>query len=61
MYEENQLQHVLVETLDPLLLVPEYPVLSWSQIQNVSYIKVTTYVLQTPAESAIKMHVRQRV
>ena len=59
-YEENQLQHVLVECLDPLLLLPEYPVfICWSQVQNVSYTKVTTFVLQNPAESAFMMHVKQ--
>jgi hypothetical protein len=62
-YEENQLQHVLVEYLDPLLLFPEYPLLiCWSQMQNVSYIsyiKVATFVLQNPAESGFTMHVKQ--
>jgi len=59
-YEENQLQHVLVEYSDPLLLVSEYPVLNcWSQIQNVSYIKVTNFVLQNPPESTFTMRVKQ--
>ena len=46
--------------LIPVSSFSEYSVLiCLSQIQNVSYIKVTTFVLQNPAESAFTMHVKQ--